>query len=191
MIKLTDEMRRWINQARANETPCIMATASPDGVPNAGFKGTMVVLDEAALAYRERGEPSAVRQLEENPKVVIRFRNPSQNVGWKFRCTAAVYRDGPVFQRVMDQLVAEGLLSNADGTGTAVVLQVDQVLTLYGEVLQERVTNLNWYPALAGGLWVDSLEENVILLGYLGWAPITTYSGLKRPWGLTRNPYFP
>ncbi len=144
MIKLTDEMRRLINQARANETPCMMATSSPDGVPNAGFRGTMMVLDEESLAYRERGPVSAVRQLEENPRVVVLFRDPAQDVGWKFRCTAAVYRNGPMFQRVMDQLVAEGLLRDADGAGTAVVLRVDQILTLYGEVLQERVPNLIW-----------------------------------------------
>ncbi len=144
MIKLTDEMSRLINQARANETPCMMATASPDGVPNAGFRGTMMVLDEESLAYRDRSPLAAVRQLEENPKVIVLFRDPGQDVGWKFRCTAAVYRDGPMFQRVMDQLVAEGLLTNPDGSGTAVVLRVDQILTLYGEVLQERVPNLIW-----------------------------------------------
>ena len=148
MIKLTDEMRRLINQARANETPCMMATSSPDGVPNAGFRGTMMVLDEESLAYRERGPVSAMRQLEENPRVVVLFRHPGQNggqdVGWKFRCTATVYRHGTMFQRIMDRLVAEGLLRDADGTGTAVVLRVDQILTLYGEVLQERVPNLNW-----------------------------------------------
>ena len=144
MITLTDEMRRLINQARATETPCIMATASSDGVPNAGFRGTMMVLDDESLAYRERGQLSAVRELEENPKVVVLFRHPGHDVGWKFRCTAAVYRDGPVFQRVMDGLVTEGLLTTTDGTGTAVVLRVDQILTLYGEVLQERVPNLSW-----------------------------------------------
>lgn len=148
MIKLTDEMRRLINQARANETPCMMATSSTDGVPNAGFRGTMMVLDEESLAYRDRGPLSAVRQLEENPRVVVLFRRPGQNggqdIGWKFRCTAAVYRNGPMFQRVMDRLVAERLLRDADGTGTAVVLRVDQILSLYGEVLQERVPNLSW-----------------------------------------------
>ncbi len=148
MIKLTDEMRRLINQARANETPCMMATSSPEGVPNAGFRGTMMVLDEESLAYRERGPLSEVQKLEENPRVVVLFRHPGQNggqdVGWKFRCTAAVYRDGPLFQRVMDRLVAEGLLRDADGSGTAVVLRVDQILSLYGEVLQERVPNLSW-----------------------------------------------
>ena len=144
MISLTDEMRRLINQARANQTPCIMATASPDGVPNAGFRGTMMVLDQESLAYRERGQHSALRQMEETPKVVVLFRHPGLDVGWKFRCTAAVYRNGPMFQRVMDRLVEEGLLSNVEETGTAVVLRVDQILTLYGEVLQERIPDLRW-----------------------------------------------
>ncbi len=54
MIELTDEMRRLINRARTDGAPCIMATSSPDGVPNAGFRGTMMVLDENSLAYRER-----------------------------------------------------------------------------------------------------------------------------------------
>ena len=144
MIKLTDEMRQLLNRARFDETPCIMATASPDGVPNAGFRGTLMVLDEDSLAYRERGPVSAIQQLEENPKVVVLYRHPGQNVGWKFRCTASVYRDGPVFHRVIEKLMAEGLLSNPEGIGTAVVLRVDQILTLYGEILQERVPNLSW-----------------------------------------------
>ena len=96
-----------------------------------------------SLAYRERGQ-SAAGNLEENPKVIVLFRHPGLNVGWKFRCTASVYQDGPVFQRVIDQVVAEGTLTNPDGTGAAVLLQVDQILTLYGEIVQERVPDLTW-----------------------------------------------
>jgi hypothetical protein len=141
MIELTKDMRQLINRARADDTPCIMATSSFEGVPNAGFRGTMIVLDKESMAYRERG---AVLQLEENPKVVVLYRNPSHNAGWKFRCTATIHRDGPVFHRIMNQLVEQELLTNFDGTGTAVLLRVDQILTLYGEVVQERVPNLSW-----------------------------------------------
>ncbi len=145
MIQLTEEMRRLIDNARANETPCIMATASRDGVPNAGFRGSMMVLDEGSLAYRERGQLSALQHLQENPKVVILFRHPGEQVGWKFRCTASLYRDGPVYQQVMDRLAAAGLINqDPEATGTAVVLRVDQIVTLSGEVLQERVPNLRW-----------------------------------------------
>ena len=144
MIQLTEEMRQLIDNARANETPCIMATASPEGAPNAGFRGSMMVFDEESLAYRERGQLSALQHLEANPKVVILFRHPAQEVGWKFRCTATVYRDGPIYQKVMARLVAAGLIQDPESTGVAVILRVDQIVTLSGELLQERVPNLRW-----------------------------------------------
>ena len=144
MIQLTEEMRQLINNARANGTPCILATSSPDGVPNAGFRGSMMVFDDGSLAYRERGQLSALEHLEENPKVVVLFRDPGQQVGWKFRCTATVYRDGPIYQQVMVRLAESGMAQDPEVRGVAVVLQVDQVVTLMGEVLQERVPNLRW-----------------------------------------------
>ena len=108
MIQLTEEMRSSINNARANGTPCILASASPDGVPNAGYRGTMMVFDDASLAYRERSSP--VEHMEENPKVVVLFYDAGRQVGWKFRCSATVYRDGTIYQQVMDGLAGLGLI---------------------------------------------------------------------------------
>ena len=142
MIQLTEEMRTSINNARANGTPCILASASPDGVPNAGYRGTMMVFDDASLAYRERGAP--VEHLEENHRVVVLFYDAAREVGWKFRCTAAVHREGPVHQQVMDRLAGLGLIQEPATSGVAVVLQVDQVLTLFGELLQERTPGQRW-----------------------------------------------
>ena len=142
MIQLTEEMRSSINNARANGTPCILASASPDGVPNAGYRGTMMVFDDASLAYRERSSP--VEHMEENPKVVVLFYDAGSQVGWKFRCSATVYRDGSIYQQVMDGLAGLGLIQDPAITGVAVVLQVDQVLTLFGELLQERVPGQRW-----------------------------------------------
>ena len=142
MIQLTEEMRSLINNARSNGTPCILASASPDGIPNAGYRGTVMVFDDASLAYRERGTP--VEHLEENPRVVVLYYDAGLQVGWKFRCTATVYTDGPIYQQVMDGLAALGLIQDPATTGAAVVLRVDQVLTNFGELLQERVPGLRW-----------------------------------------------
>ena len=142
MIQLTEEMRNLINNARSNGTPCILATASPDGIPNAGYRGTVMVFDDASLAYRERGTP--VEHLEENPRVVVLYFDAGLQIGWKFRCTATVYTDGPIYQQVMDGLAALGLIQDPATTGAAVVLRVDQVLTNFGELLQERVPGLRW-----------------------------------------------
>ena len=54
MIQLTEEMRQYINNARSNGNLCVLASASPEGTPNAGYIGTVVVLDEGSLAFRQR-----------------------------------------------------------------------------------------------------------------------------------------
>ena len=41
MIRLTEDMTRLINRARDDGYPCIVATASADGTPNAGYIGTV------------------------------------------------------------------------------------------------------------------------------------------------------
>ena len=144
MIELTDEMRHLIDNARDNGNPCILATVDATGRPNAGYIGTIVVFDGQSLAYRDRGSPAALQSLEDHPQVVVLFRDSRTQVGWKFRCTAVLHREGPVSRRVLDQLAAQSLIQDPQGPGCAVVLQVDQVLTLFGEVLQERVPNLQW-----------------------------------------------
>ncbi len=59
-------------------------------------------------------------------------------VGWKFRCTAAVHRDGPVYEEVMGRLATTGLALDTTVKPAVVLLRIDQVLSLFGEVLQER-----------------------------------------------------
>ena len=143
-IKITEEMRHFINNARTNGTPCIISTASLDGVPNAGFRGSMIVFDDGSLAYRERSQLSSLGHLESNHKVVVLFRDPGLEIGWKFRCAATVYRDGPIHQRIMDRLVEMKLVQDSEIGGVAVVLRVDQIVSLSGEVLQQRLPDLRW-----------------------------------------------
>ena len=103
-----------------------------------------MVFDDESLAYRERSQLSPLDHIEENPKVVVLFYDSGQRVGWKFRCTASVHRDGSVYEQVMARLAESGLIQDPESTGVAVVLHVDQILTLFGELLQERVPGLRW-----------------------------------------------
>ncbi len=144
MIQLTEEMSHLINNARVSGNPCVVSTSSPDGLPNAGFIGTVIALDEGSLAYRDRSGKSPLEHIEENPKVVVLFREPVQQVGWKFRCTPTVHSDGAVYEQVMSRLAESGLTLDPAVKGAVVVLRIDQVLSLFGEVLQERVPNLRW-----------------------------------------------
>ncbi len=142
MIQLTEEMRQYINNARNSGNLCVLASASLEGTPNAGYIGTVVVLDEGSLAFRQR--LPVQENIEENPKVVLLFYDHQQQLGWKFRCTATLHHEGRVFQQVIASLVDAGLIQDPEGEGVAVVLQVDQVLTPFGELIQERVPGLRW-----------------------------------------------
>ena len=147
MIQLTDEMARLINNAREDGYPCIVGTAATDGTPNCGYIGTVLTVGEDTLIYRDRTGRNPLEHIEENPKVIVLFRNTTQDMGWKFRCTASVYREGEVFEDMTARLLESGLVNErylADSQGAIVVLQIDQVLTLFGEVLQEREPGMRW-----------------------------------------------
>ncbi len=147
MIRLTEEMSSLINRARDDGYPCIVATAATDGTPNCGYIGTVLTVGDDTLIYRDRTGRNPLDHIEENPKVIVLFRNTGQDAGWKFRCTATVHRDGKVFEEMTDRLIQSGLVNERylqDSVGAIVVLRIDQVLTLFGELLQEREPGLQW-----------------------------------------------
>ena len=145
MIQLTDDMKRLVNNAREDGFPCIVATASSDGTPNAGYIGTVLTVDDSTFVYRDRTRRQPLEHIEENPKVVVLFRNAAVDAGWKFRCTASVVREGDAYNNYTRQLAESGLISDPEMEGAAiVVLRIDQVLTLFGEVLQEREPGMRW-----------------------------------------------
>ncbi len=147
MIQLTEEMTRLVNNARESGYPCIVATASPDGTPNCGYIGTVLAINSSTLIYRDRTGRVPLEHIEENPKVIVLFRHSELDTGWKFRCTASVHREGEMFDEMTERLRQSGLVTEqylADSRGVMVRLRIDQVLTLFGEMLQEREPGLRW-----------------------------------------------
>ena len=103
MIKLTEQMRELIDPALAKGTPCLVATASKDGVPNIGYKGSVMVFDDESLAYWERTRQGTLQNVEENPNVMILFRDPALGVYRKLQV-----RDGRLAGAVLIGNAADG-----------------------------------------------------------------------------------
>jgi pyridoxamine 5'-phosphate oxidase-like protein len=82
MITMTEEMRDLIDNAIANGTPCILATATKTGVPHMSFRGSMMVLDDASLAYWDRVKRQSLQHITENPHVCVLFRHPPKRIIW-------------------------------------------------------------------------------------------------------------
>ena len=139
MIKLTDQMRREIDPALAQGCPCVVATISPDGFPNVGYKGSVMVFDDTSLAYWERTRQGTLANVEANPKVMVLFRNPATRAAWRFQGTATVHKEGDLREQVMARTVPAELERDPDRKGYAVIIAVDAVLPLSGQTpMQSR-----------------------------------------------------
>lgn len=85
MINLTDDMRNSMDSALSNGSPCILASASAEGAPDIGYKGSMMIFHNESLAYWERSRRQHLKNVQANPKVVVLFRDAKTGVNWRFR----------------------------------------------------------------------------------------------------------
>ena len=135
MINLTQEMKDAIDNSLAEKVPCILATASPDGKPGVGLRGSMMAYDDSSLAYWERTLRQGSENVKANPHVVVLYRNPQTRTSWKFFGRAEVHADGAAREDVMSRVVQAELDRDPDRKGVAVIVRLDRIETMAGEVM--------------------------------------------------------
>lgn len=138
MIEITDEMNELLGTALADRMSCLVGTATKDGRPQISAKGSVLVYDKESLAYWERSLRSALDNVAENPHVVIYYNNPEKRIRWRFYGTATVHESGPIREDVMSRTVQAELDRDPERNGVAVVVRVDLINELSGNVLQQR-----------------------------------------------------
>ena len=138
MINLTEQMREMVNNALANGCPCVLATATASGEPDIGFKGSTMIFDNESLAYWERTRRQHLKNLRENSRVVVLFRDPNTKINWRFHGIATIHESGPLREQVMARVVKAELEKDPERKGLAVIIRVNKVTNLAGEVLQTR-----------------------------------------------------
>ena len=138
MIYIDDEMRELINNAMADGYCCLLGTASGDGMPQISMKGSVLVYDRETLAYWERAKRSALENVADNPNVVIFYRNAEKRITWRCHGQAEVYESGDIRERVMAQTIQGELDRDPERQGAAVLIKLERITDLAGNVLQER-----------------------------------------------------
>ncbi len=138
MINIDGEMKELINRALADHIPCILGTATTDGQPEISVKGSVFVYDPETLAYWERAKRTALKNINDNPRVVIFYRNRDKRINIRFYGTATVYETGPVREEVLKRTVKEELDRDPGLQGIAVLVRIDRIVELSGKVLQQR-----------------------------------------------------
>jgi general stress protein 26 len=138
MITIIDQMKELVDNALANGCPCILASVSGDGEPDIGYKGSMMVFDDESLAYWERTRRQHMKNVKENPRVVVLFRDPKSRAAWRFHGTATLHEDGPIREQVMARTVKDELDKDPERKGAAVVIRLDKITNMAGQVLSSR-----------------------------------------------------
>jgi general stress protein 26 len=138
MISISDQMKDLVDNALANGSPCILATVSGDGEPDIGYKGSMMVFDPESLAYWERTKRVHLKNVKENPRVIVLFRDAKTKAAWRFHGTATLHEDGPIRDQVMGRTVKEELDKDPERKGAAVVIRLDKITNMGGQVLSSR-----------------------------------------------------
>lgn len=138
MIKLTDDMRKMIDPALENGCPCILATVSGDGEPDIGYKGSMMVFDDESLAYWERTRRVHLKNVQENPKVIVLFRDAKTKLGLRFHGKVEIHEKDALWEQVMSRTVKEELDKDPERKGLAMIIRLDKVTNMGGQVLMSR-----------------------------------------------------
>jgi len=93
MAKLTEEIKALLASQQA-----FIATASPEGVPNIGPKGSTHVLDDEHIAYHELTGGRTWENLQKNPIVAIAVVDRSTMQGYRIVGKAEFVTEGELYE---------------------------------------------------------------------------------------------
>jgi predicted pyridoxine 5'-phosphate oxidase superfamily flavin-nucleotide-binding protein len=130
-------MREALDNAIAEGTVALVASAAADGEPDIAFKGSAMVWDADHLAFWERSRGQTLRNLEANPKVCVLYRSRERGVAWKFFGVADLFTEGDVREQIMARTNPIELGRDPERKGVAVRIRVDRV-TAGPNVLMQR-----------------------------------------------------
>jgi hypothetical protein len=81
-----------------------VATASPDGVPNATPKGSVRVIDDEHLVFADLFSRKTRENLLKNPKVAVTVVDEKSLKGYQIKGSAELLTAGALFDQMADEL---------------------------------------------------------------------------------------
>ncbi len=144
MGTLTEAMQRMIRRQRLG----FVATVSADGTPNLSPKGTTTVWDDDHLVFADIHSPGTVANLRRNPAVEINVVDPFVRKGYRFKGSATVLTDGPLYDEILAFYQRQGLFDAPRRIHSVVLVKVERALPLispgYDREVSEDQVKAQW-----------------------------------------------
>ena len=140
-MPISPKLRALILSAWDDGSPCLLATAGPNG-PNISPKGSMIVFDDQHLAYWERSKKQALENLGHDKRVAVIYSNfKAQRDGvlesgfLRFYGTAALHESGPIREAIFQKLLPREQTHAGADQGIGVLIAIERSADVRGKPL--------------------------------------------------------
>jgi hypothetical protein len=140
-MPLSDTIKTLIRNAWDDGCPCLVATVGPLG-PNITPKGSMIVYDDAHLAWWERSKKGAYDNLAHDARVCIMYANMKaqrdkvMDSGFlRFYGKVELIESGPVHAKIFSMLLPREQTHVGADTGLAAVVRIENAIDARGKDL--------------------------------------------------------
>lgn len=99
MTRIPEEVQEFLSGKMA-----WVATASPDGTPNATPKGSVKVVDEEHVVFADLFSRKTRENLMANPKVSITVGDEATATGFQIKGSAELLDSGPLYEGMAEAL---------------------------------------------------------------------------------------
>lgn len=143
-VQITELMTRMLSLAFGDGVPALVGTATKDGRPQISPKGTLAVFDAEHLCFWERSYRSSYAALQENPRVVVYYRNQARAKEMPFRNGALRFHgvarlaDAAERERAWELSPPAEQARDPEKKGAAFLIRVDLIEDLAGEIIMQR-----------------------------------------------------
>jgi uncharacterized protein len=132
-VKLTADMQRVLNEQRLG----FVASVCEDGTPNLSPKGTTTVWDDEHIVFADICSPETIANIRRHPIVEINVVDPVSRKGYRFKGTATIYQQGPIFEQGLAMYRQRGTISPIRGI---VLVHVERALPLISPAYDQGKT---------------------------------------------------
>lgn len=130
MVQLSQEIKDFVSRG---DVAKVLATVSPDGLPNIGPKGSTHVYDDGSLAYAEFVGKHHFQNVGSNPHVAIACVDFPNRQGYRFVGEAEIHESGEVYEAVSKKTPP------AMKPRAAVLVRIEEVYALGGAQVGEKI----------------------------------------------------
>ena len=127
-LRLTEDIRKLVDNALASRHPMIVAYVDPSGQPILSFRGsTQSFSDEQLAIWVRNSDGNFLNAIARNPKVALMYRDEDTKQTYQFQGRARISTDEAERRRVYEKMEQRERDHDPARTGIALIIDLDRV----------------------------------------------------------------